>query len=113
MLKSPLSCHAQNRSASNSELSVDIQFNNFISSVRKPFVNDLMTSIEKTLEETSSVLIAFDIFNPDSLDKSVSTRKSCVNALINYYGNPLTDTHENDTVTVDPLIDKIRKQKLK
>ena len=110
MLNGPLSCHAQNRSASNSELAVDAQFNHFISSVRKPFVNDLMTSIEKTIEETLPVLIEFDIFNPDSFDKSVSTRKSYVNTLINYYGNPLTERYENDTVTVGPIIDKIKKK---
>ena len=115
MRKSPLSCHGQNRSANNSELAIDTEFNHFISSVRKPFVDfdDLMTSIGKTLEETSPVIIAIDIFNPDSLDKSVSTRESYFNTLINYYGNPLTETHGNETITADPIIDKIKKQKLK
>ena len=49
-----------------------------------------------------SVLTAFDIFNPDSLDKI----KSCVNTLINHYGNSLTVSHENDTVTADLIINQ-------
>ena len=75
----------------------DTQINHFILSVGKPLINDLMTEIEKALEETSQVLTAFDIFNPDNLDKSGSTKKSFVSALINYSGNTLTDTHEKDT----------------
>ena len=65
-----------------------------------------MTEIEKALEETSQVLTAFDIFNPDSLDKSGSTKKSFVSALINYSGNHLTDTHEKDTNAA--IIDEIK-----
>ena len=67
-----------------------------------------MTEIEKGLEETPLELTAVDIFNPDSLDKSVSTRKSYASPLINHYGNPLTDTHDNDTFTAVPIIDKIK-----
>ena len=59
-------------------------------------------------EETSSVLTAFNIFHPDSSDRSVSTRKSHVNTLNDHYRNPHTDTHENKTVTGDYIIDKIK-----
>lgn len=67
MLKSPLSFHAQNWSASNSTLADDTQFSHFILSVGKPFVNYLLTEIEKALEETSPVLSAFNIFNSDRM----------------------------------------------
>lgn len=94
---SELSC--QNRSACNFQLAVDTQINHFISSVRKPFANDLMTDLEKGID--------VDIFYLDKLDKKVSIEKTHFITLIDHDGNPLTDMHENDTVMADPIIDKI------
>ena len=31
--------------------------------------------------------------------------------MINHYEYPLADTHKNDTVTADPIIDKIKNKK--
>ena len=89
----------QNRSACNFQLAVDTQINQFISSVRKPFANDLMTDLEKGID--------VDIFYLDKLDKKVSIEKTHFITLIDHDGNPLTDMHENDTVMADPIIDKI------
>ena len=57
------------------------------------------------------VLTSFYILHPDNLDKSVLTRKSYINTLINHYEYPLADTHKNDTVTADRIIDKIKNKK--
>ena len=94
-------------------MAVGIKFIDLVSSVGKQFFNDMMAEIEKGLEETLPVLTAFYILNPDNLVKSVLTRKSYINTLINHYENPLADTHENDTVTADRIIDKMKDKKLK
>ena len=70
-----MSLARRTRTASDVDQDVDKIISTFILTTGKPFINDLMTEIEKAMNETSPVLSAFDMFNPQSSDMSYSTRK--------------------------------------
>ena len=80
---------------------------NFLSTFGKPLVNDLMTEIEKAMEETSPVLSVFDLFNPESLDKSHATRKQYAVTLCEHYGRPLTDSFHGQSNVALPIINEV------
>ena len=56
------------------------------------------------MEETSPVLSAFDLFNPDVICKDNNTRNAFLKTLIDHYRQPITDRYENHTTTTIPVI---------
>ena len=63
------------RSRDDCNLSNEQCIGQFISDVSEPLLADLIAEIVDTMKETSPVLSGFDLFNPESLDKSEQDRK--------------------------------------
>ena len=61
-------------------------------------VVDLTIATEDAMKETSPVLSAFDLFNPEWLDKSEQNRKELSQILINHYGYVKSDSFEGQTI---------------
>ena len=66
-------------------------------------ITDLIAEITDVMEETSPVLPAFDLFNPDVICKD-NTRNAFLKTLIDHYRQPITDHYENHTTTQIPVI---------
>ena len=67
-------------------------------------ITDLIPEIMDAMEETSPVLSAFDLCNPDAIYKNNDTCNAFLKTLIDHYGQPITDRYENDTTTTIPVI---------
>ena len=87
--------------------SVNDQIAKFVTNIGKPLVADLVLEINDAMKETSPVLTAFDLFNPDSLDKSLETRKEYLKTFCNHYGEPRTDDFEHHENTVLPVVNSL------
>ena len=66
-------------------------------------ITDLSAEITDVMEETSPVLPAFDLLNPDVICKD-NTRNAFLKTLIDHYRQPITDHYENHTTTTIPVI---------
>ena len=60
---------------------------------------DLIAEITSAMEETSPVLSAFSLFNPDAIYKDNNTGNAFLKTLIDHYGQPITDRYKNHTTT--------------
>ena len=62
-------------------------------------IDHLIKEITDAMKETSPVLTAFDLFNPNSLNKSTEKHKQDLEVLCQHYGQVLIDDYEHVTVT--------------
>ena len=67
-------------------------------------ITDLIAEITSAMEETSPVLSAFNLFNPDAIYKDNNTRNAFLKTLIDHYRQPITDRYENHTTTTIIII---------
>ena len=84
--------------------SADGKIDQFIGSTGIWMITDLIAEITDVMEETSPVLSAFDLFNPDVICKDNNTRNAFLKTLIDHYRQPITDRYENHTTTTIPVI---------
>ena len=96
------------RSSERINVDTDIpeKINGFITTVAAPMIDHLIKEITDAMKETSPVLTAFDLFNPNSLNKSTEKHKQDLEVLCQHYGQVLIDDYENVTVTAEPIVNK-------
>ena len=102
-----LARHTRGAAVVQSDADIEDHISHFLSTIGKPLVNDLMTEIEKAMDETSPVLSAFDLFNAESLDKSFATRKQHVTTLCQHYGHQITDSFNGQSNVAFPIINEV------
>ena len=89
------------------EHSIDDTIIEFVRKTGEPIITNLIVEVNDTMQETSPVLSAFDLFNPGAVFKDDKSRKEFFNTLTFHYGQPKTDRFENDTVTGIPIINSV------
>ena len=87
---------------------VDDTIIGFARKTGEPMITNLIAEVNDAMQETSPVLPAFDLFNPDAVFKDDKSQKEFFNTLTNHYGQPKTDRFENDTVTGMPIINSVQ-----
>ena len=97
------------RSSERINVDTDIpeKINGFITTVAAPMIDHLIKEITDAMKETSPVLTAFDLFNPNSLNKSTEKHKQDLEVLCQHYGQVLIDDYENVTVTAEPIVNNV------
>ena len=86
---------------------IKTQVNHFLHTVGYNFVDSLLVEINKVLEETTDILVAYDVFNPDNYKReSLLYCEEKFTVLANHYGSEIFDEMNRDTVHAAPLISK-------
>ena len=81
--------------------------NKFIAQVGYPLITDLIVEIEDAMKETSPVLSGFDLFNPETLDKSRENRKDLLKTLCDHDGISVNDSYEGQVTTAIPALNPV------
>ena len=68
----------------------------------------LIAKINDAMEETSPVLLSFDLFNPEAIYKDDKTRRDYLKTLIEHYGECKSNNYENDKITAIPVSNKVQ-----
>ena len=71
-------------------------------------ITNIVAKVNGTVQETSPVLSAFNLFNPDAVFKDVKSWKDLFKTLTNHYSQVKTDHYENNTTTAIPIIDAVQ-----
>ena len=90
------------------EHSIDDTIIEFVRKTGESMITNLIAEVNDAMQETSPVLSAFDLFNPDVVFKDDKSRKEFFSTLTDHYGQPKTDRFENDTVTEIPIINSVQ-----
>ena len=80
--------------------------NNFNLTIKVPFLEEVLKELDLAFSLDDPVFLAFDAFNVSS-DFDLDKRQQCVNVLATFYGEPKSSTFNNETNTVEPIIDKL------
>ena len=75
------------------------------------FMDDLIEEITEEITDNNVVLPAFNVFNPNDINKTSIHRQEQMTILANHYGSDLTDTYENHSNQAEALI-SIQQQQL-
>ena len=70
------------------EHSIDDTIIEFVRKTGEPMITNLIAEVNDAMQETSPVLSAFDLFNPDAVFKDDKSRKAIFNTLTDHYGQP-------------------------
>ena len=79
----------------------------FITEGGEPLVNNQIIEIEDAMKETATVLSGFDLFNPDTVDKSKENHMDLLKTLRDHYGTSFNDSYEGQTTTAAPAINPV------
>ena len=101
-------CLSKELKSRDNEHSIDDTIIEFVRKTGEPMITNLIAEVNDAMQETSPVLSAFDLFNPDAVFKDDKSRKEFFNTLTDHYGQPKTDRFENDTVTGIPIINSVQ-----
>ena len=86
---------------------IKVKVNNFLYEIGYNSVERLLEEVNKALQEASDVLIAYDVFYPDTDQrKSMLYCEEQFSVLANHYGNEIFDEYSGDTVHVNCLISR-------
>ena len=80
----------------------------FVRKTSEPMITNIIATVNGTVQETSPVLSAFNLFNPDAVFKDVKSWKDLFKTLTNHYSQVKTDHYENNTTTAIPIIDAVQ-----
>ena len=69
-------------------------------------MEEVLKELDLAFSLDDPVFLAFDAFNVSS-DFDLDKRQQCVNVLATFYGEPKSSTFNNETNTVEPIIDKL------
>lgn len=71
-------------------------------------ITNIVAKVNGTVQETSPVLSAFNLFNPDAVFKDIKSWKDLFKTLTNHYSQVKMDHYENNTTTAIPIIDAVQ-----
>ena len=80
----------------------------FVRKTSEPMITNIIATVNGTVQETSPVLSAFNLFNPDAVFKDIKSWKDLFKTLTNHYSQVKTDHYENNTTTAIPIIDAVQ-----
>ena len=75
------------------------------------FLDDLIDEITEEITDNNVILPAFNVFNPNNVNKTPTFRQDQIEILLNRYGNSITDVYENHSIQADALV-SIEQQRL-
>ena len=79
----------------------------FITEVGESLVNNQIIEIEDAMKETATVLSGFDLFNPDTVDKSKENHMDLLKTLCDHYGTSVNGSYKGQTITAAPAINPV------
>ena len=90
ILEEAMSLSRELRSHDNEHNSVNDIISTFITTTGQPVITSLIAEVKDAMHETSPVLSAFNLFNPDAVFKDVELRKEYFRILTNRFGQKQT-----------------------
>ena len=85
---------------------IEEKINNFNRTIKVPFLEEVLKELDLAYTLDDPVFLAFDTFNVSS-DFDLEKREQCVNVLSTFYGKTKSSTFNNETNTVEPIINKL------